>query len=239
MSSLPIPFEIQAQPNDVTCGPTCMHAVYKHFGSTVPFDSVLESVPMLELGGTLAVHLGNDALARGYTAKLLTWNIQVFDPIWFLLTPEAMAERMAMRAALRPAKAETYTAYLEFLKSGGKIELVDLTPDLLRRNLRRGVPILTGLSSTFLYRNVRERLDDLQDDDVDGEPTGHFVVVTGYDPQTRQAQVADPLFPNPMAAEHIYSVPMARLVGAIFLGVLTHDANLLIVEPRRANTGRR
>ena len=27
--------EIQAQPDDLTCGPTCLHAVYRYFGDDV------------------------------------------------------------------------------------------------------------------------------------------------------------------------------------------------------------
>ena len=29
-----------------------------------------------------------------------------------------------------------------------------------------------------------------------------------------------------------YHVPIARVVGAIFLGVLTYDASFLVIEPR-------
>ena len=43
--------------------------------------------------------------------------------------------------------------------------------------------------------------------------------------------VADPLQDNPPFGSHYYSVNIARVLGAVLLGVLTSDANLLIVEP--------
>ena len=77
------PFEIQPQPDDTTCGPTCLHAVYKHFGDDISLEQLLDEVPRSESGGTLGVHLANHALARGYEARILTWNLRVFDPTWF------------------------------------------------------------------------------------------------------------------------------------------------------------
>jgi hypothetical protein len=36
---------------------------------------------------------------------------------------------------------------------------------------------------------------------------------------------------NPVSNDHYYMVSIARLLGAVLLGILTHDANLLIIEP--------
>ena len=93
------------------------------------------------------------------------------------------------------------------------------------------MPILTGLSSTYLYRRSREYgpLDD--DDDVRGEPQGHFVVLCGYRRARRAVLVADPYLEHPKAPDTHYEVSLERVVGAILLGVLTHDANLLMIEP--------
>ena len=43
-------------------------------------------------------------------------------------------------------------------------------------------------------------------------------------------RVADPYLPNPYSEQH-YSVPIHRLIGAVYLGIVTWDANLLILEP--------
>jgi ABC-type bacteriocin/lantibiotic exporter with double-glycine peptidase domain len=74
---------IKSQPDDTTCGPTCLHAVYTYFGDKISLDKVIGQVKQLKGGGTLAVLLGCHALRRGYRAKLYTFNLQVFDPTWF------------------------------------------------------------------------------------------------------------------------------------------------------------
>ena len=96
-----------------------------------------------------------------------------------------------------------------------------------------GKPILVGLSSTYLYQTAREYgpFDDY--DDVRGEPQGHFVVLCGYDKAEKHVRVADPLLPNPMTGDsQYYNVSMDRLIAAIMLGIVTYDANLLVIEPK-------
>ncbi len=238
--------EIRRQPDDATCGPTCLHAVYRYYGDLVPLEEVVATAPMLPgdgaARGTLAVMLGIHALRRGYDASIYTFNLQMFDPTWFAGAGRGRADPAMLREKLRAqcrAKADrrprlgiATEAYLEFLSLGGSIWFRDLTSGLLSRFIRARRPVLTGLSSTYLYRCAREWGPNDDFDDVRGEPVGHFVVLHGYDPPRRLVTVADPLEDNPAFAARRYTVPMARLVGAIMLGVLTYDANLLIVEPR-------
>ena len=89
---------------------------------------------------------------------------------------------------------------------------------------------MTGLSSTYLYRDMRELPDTNKDDDVRGDPAGHFVVLYGYDRNKRLVEVADPYRQNPLGQGLYYTVDMHRLIGAVLLGCLTYDANLLIIE---------
>jgi hypothetical protein len=107
----------------------------------------------------------------------------------------------------------------------------DLTASLIRRYLNRDVPVLAGLSSTYLYGCAREISLTCEADDVRGFPAGHFVVLSGYDKKRRKVLVADPYLPNLAGLAHYYEVSLDRLVCAIMLGVLTYDANLLIIEP--------
>jgi len=228
-----IPFEIRAQPDDISCGPTCLHAVYRYFNADIQMADVLAEVPRLHDGGTLAVHLANHALARRFDARIITWNLQVFDPTWFDGGSEFLKDRLLRQAEVKKDRkiCEASRAYARFLELGGKIELRELDAALLRAPLQRGLPIITGLSSTFLYQSVRERPDDQVEDDLLGEPVGHFVVLTGYGSHEKVVHVSDPLYPNPLASTHDYTVGIGRVLGAVYLGALTHDANLLVLEP--------
>jgi hypothetical protein len=228
--------EISRQPDDATCGPTCLHAVYRYFGDDIGLDAVIAQVPQLEGGGTLAVTLANHALRRGYGALIHTYNLTVFDPSWFRDEPPDLAERLQCQARAKKGHKlrEATKAYLEYLRLGGKLTMEDLRPGLLRRSLETDRPILTGLSATFLYRSPRELgAATLLEDDVRGVPTGHFVVLCGWDAEKQSVRVADPLEYNPHFRERIYWLPVERVINAILLGVLTYDANLLVLEPPR------
>jgi hypothetical protein len=226
--------EILPQPDDSTCGPTSLHAVYAFYGDDLPLSQVIAEVSPLETGGTLAVHLAHHALRRGYWARIYTYNLAVFDPTWFEGRID-LAQRLRAQARVKESKRLLHAtdAYLEFLDLGGEIRYVDLGPALLRRYLERGCPILTGLSATYLYGCARERgRHKLVYDDAGGEPQGHFVVLCDYDRDTREVLVADPLQDNPRFGAHYYSVGDERVIGAILLGVLTYDANLLVIQPK-------
>ena len=80
-------FDILPQPDNMSCGPTCLHALYRYYGDELPLEAVIEQVESLEGGGTLAVLLACHALRRGYDATIYTYNLKVFDPTWFSSGP--------------------------------------------------------------------------------------------------------------------------------------------------------
>jgi hypothetical protein len=234
-SMLAIP--ILAQPDDTTCGPTCLQAIYRYYGDEAPLDSVIGEVETLPGGGTLAALLGCHALARGYAARLFTFDLTVFDITWFSGEDADVASKLAAQleyktdARIRAATA----AYLRFLALGGEIRFEDLTAGLIRAILKRDRPILAGLSATYLYRTARERDEGGVSvyDDLRGEPSGHFVVIKGYDMERRTTHIADPLLPNPISASQYYEVTLNHLVCAVMLGIITCDANLLVLSPQK------
>jgi hypothetical protein len=230
----PLVLDMHHQPDDASCGPTCLHAVYQYYGDSVALDDVIAEVEPLETGGTLAVLLALHALRRGYRATIYTYNLQLFDPTWFLEPAVDLTERLEVQAAEKedPTLRFATAAYIDYLERGGVVRFEELNPQLLRGHLEANQPILTGLSATYLYGCARERgWDHLEYDDVRGHPTGHFVVLGGYDAETDEVHVADPLQDNPRYLSRYYPVGIQRLLGAILLGVLTYDANILILEP--------
>jgi hypothetical protein len=226
--------EMLPQPDDTSCGPTCLHAIYRYFHDSIALSRVIEENSSLLGGGTLAVFLACHALRRGYEARIYTYNLHMFDPTWFSLDRAGIRNKLLaqMEHKHNPRLLEASKGYIDFLELGGELRFEDLTIALIRKYLKRSVPILTGLSATYLYRNCRENPVDNSDDDVQGEPAGHFVVLSGYDKETRSVHVADPYAENPVMEGHYYSVNIGRVLGAILLGVITHDANLLIIQPK-------
>ncbi|RJP81413.1 MAG: hypothetical protein C4522_05440 [Desulfobacteraceae bacterium] len=229
--------EILPQPNDTTCGPTCLHAVYNYYKQNIGLEQVIHEVPTLEHGGTLAVSLACHALKYGYQATIYSYNLTLFDPTWFGLSPMALHDKLNKQLKhKKQAKLRVAThAYLEFLENGGRLRFQDLTSALIRKYLKRSIPIITGLSATYLYQSAREYGIHCDYDDLRGEPSGHFVVLYGYDRNKYTVKIADPMTPNPYAPTNKYEVKMPRLICSILLGVLTYDAKLLIIEPKRSN----
>lgn len=230
-----LPIKILTQPDDVTCGPTCLQAVYHYYGDDISLDEVMSQVSYLEGGGTLAVMLAIHALKRGYQAVIYTYNLHVFDPTWFAGKVD-LAEKLQKQLQYKhDRKLQLATsAYSEFLSLGGKLYFEDLTPHLLKRYFNKNIPILTGLSATYLYRCAREYVtpsNEVVYQDLKGHPSGHFVVLAGYDEQRKYVVVADPYAENLLSGDNYYSVHAGRLINSVMLGILTYDANLLVVQP--------
>ena len=210
----------------------------------------------------LAVWLGCHALRRGYRVVVYTFNLRVFDPTWFQGMPSSesadgrsspanpstshpsrlrgdvpaaqLIERLTAQMAAKSSEKlhAASRAYIEFLQLGGTLRMQDLNANLIRRYLKRSIPVLTGLSATYLYDCPREFGVDCVPDDIRGLATGHFVVLCGYDKRRQTTRVADPYRSNPLAQDHFYEVGLDRLVCSILLGVLTYDANLVVIQPQ-------
>lgn len=227
-------FDIKAQPDEVTCGPTCLHALYQHYGDDISLKQVIQEVKQIKTGGTLAVMLGDHALDRGYKAHIYTYNLSVFDPTWFKYSSSKMIELLKKQMKVKSKKRKLITecvAYIKFLEAGGKVKYAELTKDLIKMYLQKSTPILTGLSATYLYGTPREIGATNKYHSIKGEPVGHFVVINGFDGKGDIVYLADPMNPNPLKSQY-YNVKFDRLINSILLGIVTYDANLLIIEPK-------
>jgi len=224
---------ILPQPTESTCGPTCLHAVYSYFGQSCDLQSLINDVPETENGGTFSVILALHALRSGFAATIFSYNLRTFDPTWEGLSSEEIAAKLETRLhRTRSQKARAnLKAYVDFLNEGGRLSFEELTPRLLKRILKNDTPIIAGLSSTHLYRDSRLNKEG-EPDDVHGEPEGHFVIITDWDASESKFVVADPYRKNPVSSEQIYGVDVHRLINSILLGIVTYDANLLVIEPQ-------
>ena len=242
-ASYELPVQHFVQPDDVTCGPTCLRKVYHFYGLEVAPEEVLGEIARNEDGGTLAVHLGNSALRRGFGARIFSYNLRIFDPTWSRLACGELTEKLRRRLPyLRDPKSQRAAeSYLDFLSLGGEIAFDELTPALLKAIINRKHPVLAGLSATYLYKMPRERHDPLThallDDDIAGEPTGHFLVISGYQRWGRRFIVLDPSEHVPGGSSGRVVVDAQCLTNAILLGDLTHDAVLLELWPKGGEGG--
>ncbi len=234
---LRLDFDIEAQPDEVTCGPTCLHALYQYYKDPISLTDVIQQTRSLRGGGTLAVMLGSHALKRGYKATIFTYNLNVFDPSWFKYSSDKMVKFLKEQMKVKAKRKKLVVAskgYIKFLELGGELRYAELDDHLVKGFISKSIPILTGLSATYLYGTPRETPDLNTYDSIKGDPAGHFVVINGYDDEKDWAYLADPMTPNPLNKGRIYGVNFHRLINSIMLGIITYDANLLIIEPKKA-----
>lgn len=231
-----IPIKIHTQPDDSTCGPTSLHAVYRYFRDPISLSEVIKEVPYLDEGGTLEVLLACHALRRGYRARIYTYNLHTIDPTWFALGNEEIIRKLEQQMLVKKGSKlhRASLAYIDFLQLGGELRCRDLTKVMLREYFEQGIPLLTGLSATYLYQSAREKVDELDKsmyDDVRGFPVGHFVVLCGFADDLKCVVVADPYRENPYSKNNYYEVKISHLINSIMLGMATFDANLLVIQP--------
>lgn len=225
--------KVSPQPTDTVCGPTCLHGLYAYFKRTdYSLDDLISQIQPLPAGGTLAVQLGCHALENGFDAYIYTNNLQMFDPTWFRPGVD-LADKLRAQAQVKHGAKHHFATqtYLRFLELGGEVHLESITPGLIRRYLDLKIPLLAGLSATYLYECAREMADGRYDD-VAGAPAGHFVLIHGYDEDEDEVKVADPLPDNPAFESRYYTVEFKRLLTAIALGIITYDANILVIAPQ-------
>lgn len=226
---------IETQPDCVTCGATCLQAIYNYFDDHIALAQLIEEAPYLETGGTLAVLLGCHALERGYQAALNTFNLDVVDPTWFRRKNDCLLEKLREQLLHVTDKKIFYITevYIKFLELGGKINFSELSVGLVSHYLDNRIPLLSGVCATYWYQNMRDYTnedDRAVYDEWLGKPSGHFIVVKGYEPRTQELVIADPYAPHPLSRSHYYQVPFSHWVHAHIMGVMSYDAELLAIS---------
>ena len=221
------------QPDDVTCGPTCLAQVYRFYRHDKELAAIIADTPRHADGGTLGAYLGISALRDGFRARLYSYNVRVFDPTWYDLDRDQLIDKLCRRReAVSSEKIRwAITGYLTFLELGGELKFTELSEKLLAGILARRHPIITGLNATYLWRTPREHKGE--DDDIRGDPVGHFGVISGYYPRSGGFIVRDPSPHVPFNRSGRYVVKAERLIAAILLGDITYDAILLELYPKR------
>ncbi len=224
-------FDICPQPTETTCGPTCLHAVYRYLGYEYDLHQLIDEIRESPNGGTFSVMLAEHALRCGFKATIYTYNVNIFDPTWDRLEQDEIADKLRQRLTRADSAKDKakLTSYIRFFELGGRLRFDELTPTRLRKILRKGSPIIAGLSSTYLYRECRLSRSG-KPDDIHGEPEGHFVVVADWHSKKKRFVIADPYLKNPMSSHLVYQVKPNRLINSILLGIVTYDANLLVIK---------
>ena len=132
-------FVVEQQPDDVTCGPACLHGLYRHYGDDVPLAARHRGHPHARHGRhARRVPREPRAASAATTRRSSPTTSTCSIPPGSRCRTTRSATRLASQAKVKPwRRLQAATrGYDEFLRSGGKLELRDLEPSLLRRYLR-------------------------------------------------------------------------------------------------------
>lgn len=230
-------FIMTTQPNDETCGATCLHSIYHYYGLNISLDRVIAEVERSRSGGTLGAYLGCHALKQGFKCTIYVNNVRFFDPTWFKNSgapQELLISKLKAQCKFKHAKdfVQVSKAFENYLSLGGEVRFKTIDLNTFKEYFKKNIPILTGLSATYLYRSAREcyTSDGVSYyDDLQGQPCGHFVVLCGYSDKRSHIHIADPYRENPFTHDNYYHVSIQRTINAIMMGALTYDAVMLMI----------
>ncbi len=228
--------KILAQPDCVTCGPTCLQAIYAYYQDTVDLETTISQINYLTSGGTLAVLLGNHALERGYRVTLHSVNIYLLDPSWFKTKNISLLQKLRQQVSWSADPRIIYAtiAYIRFLELGGVVKFSDLSFELVKKYLKNKIPLLSGISATYFYQSMRDFTNPEGRevyDEFAGGPSGHFIILYDYD-RKQNLCIADPYTLQPISRNHYYQVTYNHWLHSFLLGVITYDAEFLAIESK-------
>ncbi len=122
------------QPDETTCGPTSLQAVYEYYDDIISLTDLINEINQFEKGGgTLAVILGRHALARNYDVQIYCYNINIFDPTWFNFPSDKLIGKLNQRLTkpgIPNKKKVVIKEYISFLEEGGQLSFADLSKEL-------------------------------------------------------------------------------------------------------------
>lgn len=233
------------------CLPTSLSAVFKYYGTEIGIKEIAEtiSVDSLKLHDWM-YRAGTFALKNGFSVKIQTLVPYIFDPSWNNLSSEELIGKLKKESIYFADWSEyikkqpkqngiIYDNSLwidiyksgaeaagEFLREGGKIDLVQISKRRMAKYLDSGCPIIFSHNPVILHK--LKRAFNSKPDDIRGFSWGHIAVICGYDERLNKYEIADP-------EGCFYKKKMKYWVDQDLLleSVLRYNGELLIIAGKR------
>lgn len=198
--------------------------------SQVPVRNNEEDKPM----GTLFADIGSWLVKeKGLKVTMHVFDTQIIDRSWKSLSQNELANRMhelqrhGVSTARTPYAPILIDSYVEFLKSGGAVNIAQCTNNLLKGLLEKG-PVLAIISFNYMYDYPRASyntvIKNYEANSIDGKAIEHAIVITGFTDDFYHYNDPDPEMGG------LLTVKDDVLIGAICTAQLNSDNYLLTVE---------
>jgi peptidase C39-like protein len=222
-----LPIRSEIQPDDTSCGISCLKMLLAFHGISLSFDEMREIIPPLPDIGLYDSHVGKAALDLGFSVTIYSYNYTIFHPLWNHLTRKDLIRHLSTKnkSSMTPLQEFATKSYIEFMEAGGEVLFYPLSKELLLAFFEKGLPVMVALDMCFLY-------DSMVYYENTTEPRAtHFVVLHGYNPENNTFRISDPWhsipLPNNMGQ---FSLDADRVINAIFLGQNRNDAAVVVIQ---------
>ncbi len=187
--------------------------VLRHHGKATDLSRMMGETGAARLPEQLPAEVAIAGLRREMDARLYTWNLDLFDPLWFAegLTDGIINELEWCED--EPVAASILERYLAVLELGGTIDCTDPTPAMLLQHTGRGLMPIAWTHGDYLSMTHRGLHADV-------------VLVHGFDDSSREV-VLSAAAAGPVPC---FRVPFSRFATAM---LLSDVRSMLVLSPAR------
>lgn len=226
---------ILPQINHQLSGAETLRGIYAYYGEDISMDDLVVSTTRFSNRRLRPLALAIDALERGYAVTVHCCDTRIFDLSWMGLVSSELKEKLEYHKSKADSVhlTQTFDAYIQILEKGGTIDLSEINRAVIRKAVELKAPIIAAVSATHLFHSKREYLDSKDRpvlDDAKGKTAGHLVAVTAW--VGKEITLHDPYLANPITGKAKYKVYISRLMRSILLGVLSYDAQMVVITKK-------
>lgn len=214
-----------------TCGPSCLEAIYRHYGKDRGLEGILEDLHITKeestYGPQLARHLNNN----GFKTCICSSDPNVVSPEWRNASVDSIIEDLKGWIIYHFDKKvdkiwiKKALFLLFYLQEGGNLQVNDVTRSFLDKSLQEGNIILACVAESWIWKK-RKISKVAKYDNIKGKVHGHFVVV--YEQEDEKYLISDPYPTNIQDKEGLYKVDKDTLITSI----LTWSSEILIIKDK-------
>ena len=186
---------LKKQSSSSNCVQTSTSMFLKFYNINISPDEIEAAIPVRTNAegqpiGTLIADIGAWLIrSKKIKSTMHVFDVQIIDRSWCKLTQNELQDKVLEMQAKGVSTALTIysplliDAYVQFLKSGGQINITKCTNELLQSLLSKG-PILAIVSYNYIYDYPRSAYNpeskSYGPNSIDGKAIEHAIVVTGY-----------------------------------------------------------
>jgi hypothetical protein len=230
---------LQTQTKSSNCVQTSTSQFISYYGLNITPDDIEKDIPVRldnesKPMGTLLADIGSWLIkSYGLKASMYVFDVQIIDRTWAKLSQKELLKMMEKLQKTGISTAKTWyapyliDAYVDFLGSGGVVNIAKCTNELLRSLIDKGtVMVIVNFNYMYDYPRViySAKIENYEADTISGKVINHAIVLTGYDDEAYFYNDPD----YEMGGENTVNADV--LIGAICTAQINSDNYLLTIE---------